>query len=45
MVKIVNQIEVNPNIHHRKPVIAGIKVPVHIILGLLSNGIIFEEII
>lgn len=45
MAKIADRIEVNPNIHHGKPVIAGTRVPVHMILGLLGNGVSFEEII
>ncbi|MEA3485142.1 MAG: DUF433 domain-containing protein [Candidatus Aerophobetes bacterium] len=44
MAKIADRIEVNPNIHHGKPVIAGTRVPVHMILGLLGNGVTFEEI-
>jgi len=45
MGKIADRIEVNPNILHGKPVIAGTRVPVHMILGLLGNGVTFEEII
>lgn len=45
MAKIADRIEVNPNSHHGKPVIAGTRVPVHMILGLLGNGVSFEEII
>ncbi len=45
MAKIADRIEVNPNILQGKPVIAGTRVPVHMILGLLGNGVTFEEII
>ncbi len=45
MVKIADRIESDPHIHHGKPVIAGTRVPVHMILGLLGNGVTFEEII
>lgn len=45
MAKIADRIEVNPNIHHGKPVIGGTRVPVHMILGLLGNGVTPEEII
>lgn len=45
MAKIAERIEVNPQIHHGKPVIAGTRVPVHMILGLLGNGVTSEEII
>ena len=45
MAKIADRIEVNPNIHHGKPVIAGTRVPVDMILGLLGNGVTSEEII
>ena len=45
MAKIADRIELNPNIHHGKPVIAGTRVPVDMILGLLGNGVTSEEII
>lgn len=44
-VKISDRIEVDPQIHHGKPVIVGTRIPVHMVLGLLSNGITPEEII
>lgn len=44
MVKIADRIEVDPKVHRGKPVIAGTRVPVHMILGLLGNGVAFEEI-
>ncbi len=43
--KIGERIEINPEIHHGKPVIAGTRVPVHMVLGLLANGLTPEEII
>ena len=42
---IADRIEVNPEICHGKPVIAGTRVPVHMILGLLAEGLTPEEII
>jgi len=45
MFKIGERIEINPEIHHGKPVIAGTRVPVHMVLGLLANGLTPEEII
>ncbi|MEA3239693.1 MAG: DUF433 domain-containing protein [Candidatus Bipolaricaulota bacterium] len=44
MVKIADRIEVEPKIHHGKPVIAGTRVPVHMILGLLGNNVPFDDI-
>jgi len=45
MVKIADRIEVDPNVHHGKPVIAGTRVPVHMILGLLGDSVSFEDIL
>ena len=45
MAQIAERIEINPKIHHGKPVIAGTRVPVHMVLGLLANGVTPEEII
>ena len=45
MVKIADRIEVDPNVHHGKPVIAGTRVPVHMILGLLGNSVSSEQIL
>ena len=42
---IADRIEVNPEICHGKPVIAGTRVPIHMILGLLAEGLTPEEII
>jgi uncharacterized protein (DUF433 family) len=45
MFKIGERIEIDPEVHHGKPVIAGTRVPVHMVLGLLANGLTPEEII
>ena len=45
MSRIADRIELNPKVHHGKPVIAGTRVPVHMVLGLLGGGINPEEII
>ncbi len=45
MAQIAERIEIDPHIHHGKPVIAGTRVPVHMVLGLLANGVTPEEII
>lgn len=45
MPKIADRVEVDPAVHHGKPVIAGTRVPVHMILELLGSGVTFEEII
>jgi len=44
MYRIADRIELNPKVHHGKPVIAGTRVPVHMVLGLLGNGLNPEEI-
>ncbi|MFH1609072.1 MAG: DUF433 domain-containing protein [Candidatus Bipolaricaulota bacterium] len=43
--KIAERIEVAPNICHGKPRIAGTRIPVEIILGLLGDGLTPKEII
>ncbi len=43
--KIADRIEVDSRIHHGKPVIAGTRIPVNMVLGLLSDGLSPEEII
>lgn len=45
MTKIAERIEVAPEVLHGKPHIAGTRVPVDIILGLLADGLTPEEII
>jgi len=45
MAIIADRIEVDPEICHGKPVIAGTRVPVHMVLGLLAEGLTPEEII
>ena len=37
-------IEMNPNICHGKPVIAGTRVPVAIVVGSLAGGMSFEDV-
>jgi uncharacterized protein (DUF433 family) len=43
--KIMDRIEVDADILHGKPHIAGTRIPVDIILGLLADGLTSEEII
>ncbi len=43
--KIAERIEVDPNTCHGKPRIAGTRIPVEIILGLLGDGLTPKEII
>jgi uncharacterized protein (DUF433 family) len=45
MAEIIERIEVTPDLLHGKPHIAGTRVPVDIILGLLGDGLTPEEII
>jgi len=45
MAKIIERIEVTPEVLHGKPHIAGTRVPIDIILGLLGDGLTPEEII
>ncbi|MCI0512248.1 DUF433 domain-containing protein [candidate division KSB1 bacterium] len=42
--KIADHIEIDTNVHHGKPVVAGTRIPVQTVLGLLSNGVTPEEI-
>jgi uncharacterized protein (DUF433 family) len=42
---IIDRIEVNREIIHGKPVVAGTRIPVYMIMGLLAEGISPEEII
>lgn len=44
-IKIADKIVVDSNIHHGKPVIEGTRIPIHMVLGLLSNGLTPDEII
>ncbi|OGY24598.1 MAG: hypothetical protein A2Y57_01980 [Candidatus Woykebacteria bacterium RBG_13_40_7b] len=41
----IGKIEINPKILVGKPVIAGTRVPAHLILNLLAHGYDFERII
>lgn len=45
MPEIADRIEVSPNVQHGKPVIAGTRVPVHMVLGLLGEGLSVDEIL
>lgn len=45
MTEISKNIEAKSDVHHGKPVIKGTRVPVHMVLGLLANGISPDEII
>ena len=39
------RIAVSPNIHFGKPCVAGTRIPVHNVLELIREGILFEKII
>lgn len=41
---IVPAIVVDPEIVHGKPVIAGTRIPVALVLGQLSGGVSFDEL-
>ena len=41
---MAERIEVNPDIHFGKPCVAGTRIPVVIVLELVSEGLSFEEI-
>ena len=43
--KVAERIEVNPDILLGKPVIAGTRVPVYLVLNLLASGYSFERIL
>jgi uncharacterized protein (DUF433 family) len=38
------RIRIDPNVCHGKPVIAGTRVPVSIVVGSLAGGMSFEEV-
>jgi uncharacterized protein (DUF433 family) len=38
------RVVVNPEIRHGKPIIAGTRVPVQIILGALAGGMAYDEV-
>jgi uncharacterized protein (DUF433 family) len=42
--KLAERIEIDPKIMHGKPVIAGTRIPVYIILQLLAGGLSTEQI-
>jgi uncharacterized protein (DUF433 family) len=39
-----NGIEINPSVCHGKPVIAGTRVPVAIVVGSLAGGMSFDKV-
>jgi len=41
--KIAERIEVDPGVHHGKPVIAGTRIPVYMVLGLLARELTPED--
>lgn len=43
--KILDRIEINPQIMIGKPVIRGTRIPIYIILNLLANGYSFKRIL
>ncbi len=45
MFELAERIQANPGILHGKPHIAGTRVPVDFVLGLLGDGLTPEEII
>ncbi len=45
MYRIADRLQLDPKVHHGKPVIAGTRVPVHMVLGLLGRGLNPEDII
>ncbi len=45
MTEIAPGIEINPEKKSGKPVIAGTRVPVELILGKLASGMLYEDII
>ena len=44
MPKITDRIEVDPDVQHGTPVVAGTRVPVRTVLGLLGNGVSIEDV-
>ncbi len=43
--EIAPHINIDPNIHHGKPVISGTRVPVSLVIGSLASGMSIEEVI
>jgi len=43
--KIADRIEIDPKVLHGKPYIAGTRIPVDIIPGLLADGLTVEQIV
>jgi uncharacterized protein (DUF433 family) len=42
---MTERIAVDPNIHFGKPCVAGTRIPVHNVLELIREGLVFDEII
>ena len=45
MPKLVERIEVDPQVMHGKPVIAGTRIPVYVVLNLLAGGLSPEQVL
>ena len=45
MATIAHRIEVDPEVHHGKPVIKGTRIPVYMVLGLLGEGLSIDVIV
>jgi len=45
MPEIADRIAVHPGVHHGTPVIAGTRVPVRTVLGLLGHGVSIDDIL
>lgn len=45
MVQIADRIEINSDVLHGKPRIAGTRIPVYFVLGLLGDGLTPEQIV
>lgn len=43
--EIAPHINVDPDIHHGKPVITGTRMPVSLVVGSLASGMSMEEVI
>ncbi len=38
------RIEIDPDVHHGKPVIEGTRVPVHLLVGSMAGGMTLEDV-
>lgn len=43
--EIAPYLDIDPDIHHGKPVISGARVPVSLTIGSLASGISMEDVI